>query len=335
MVVGRPVKLMSKHKITFNILIALLSLLLAILLGLVDFFGFLSGDHTLNFIYLTLSLVIWHLLGLTLFLQNLDKQRQESVYLVAAVLFGAVFFIFNHSYLSALLSASAFFLFQIYTERALSKRAKLFVKYSTREIVFPIIRRGFLFLMLILVVVGFFQGQRRAQDKGIISPYMVRVISKPLIPILNKQFSNQIQQQIGPSVLSRLKPPNRQILIRKILGEGLQNLLQNNPHFSFLNLTGIPLDKTLVYDSGEVDLTPVINDSSVFLAQQINRHLSLYLPILPLFFGLLIVLFVSPLIAASEILLLPIIRIFISILLKTKVITVAKTTVETETLILN
>ena len=327
---------MTNQKIFFNITLVLLTLVLAILLGLVDFFGFLSGEHTLNLIYLILSFLAWHLLGLTLFLQNLDQHRQEMVYLVAAVLFGAVFFVFNQNYLSALLSASFFFLFQIYTERALSKRAKLFINYSTREIVFPIIRRSFLFLMLILVVVGFFQGQRRALKNELVTPYMVRTLSKPMVLVLNKQIGIQLQQQLGPQFEQAIGTNERRAIVSFVLAEILESLSSGTTRQLFgLNPENIPVEKTIIYDSGEIDLTPVVNEISDDIANQMNQRLNFYLPIIPLFFASLVFLFVSPLVAASEILLLPLIRAIIALLIKMKIIAIKKASVETEVLTLS
>ena len=306
---------MTNRIIIFNLSLALLSLILAILLGLLDFFGFLSGAHTLNFVYLALSFVTWHLLGLTIFLLNLDKPRLETVYLVAAVIFGTVFFLFNQNYLSALLATCSYFFFQIYTEKALSKRAKLFVNYSTREVVFPIIRQSFLFLLLILVTIGFFQGQRQVKHARLITPYMVRTLSKPIVIILNKQLGTQLQQQLEPN------------------GSILENLSDNTFRLLFgFNPQNIPLDKTIIYPTGEIDLTPVVNEISDQIAFQMNQRLNLYLPIIPLFFAFLVFLFVSPLVAVSEILLLPIIRAIIALLISLKIITVSKQTIDREVL---
>ena len=314
----------------------MLSLILAIFLGLVDFFGFLSGEHTLNFVYLLLSFTTWHFLGLTLFLQNLNHKHQKTIYLVSAFLFGAVFFVFSQNYLSALLSASSFFLFQIYTERALSKRAKLFVNYSTREVVFPIIRRSFLFLMLILVVVGFFQGQRRAQKSELVTPYMIRTLSKPVVLVLNKQVGTQLQQQLKSQSEQNISNIERHAIINSSLSEILERIFSNTiGQLLGFNLQNIPVEKTIIYDSGEIDLTPVVNDLSQDIAKQINLQLNLYLPIIPLFFAALVFLFVSPLIATSEILLLPVIRAVIALLITLKIISINKETVEREVLTVN
>jgi len=323
----------TNQKILFNVILASLTLTLAILLGLLDFFGFLRGAHTLNFLYLVLSFVTWHLLGLTIFLLNLDKPKLETVYLVAAVLFGTVFFIFNQNYLSALLATCSFFLFQIYTEKALSKRAKLFVNYSTREVVFPIIRQSFLFLLLILVTVGFFQGQQQAKRAQLITPYMVRTLSKPIVIILNKQLGTQLQQQLGPQFEQALGTDERRTIVTFVLSEIMESFSEGTTRQLFgLNSQNLPLEKTIIYDSGEIDLTPVVNDVSDQIATQMNQRLNLYLPIIPLFFALLVFLFVSPLVAVSEVLLLPIIRAIIALLINHKIIIVSKQSVDREVL---
>ncbi len=327
---------MINQKTFFNFALVFLALALAVLLGLVDFFGFLSGEHTLNFAYLALSFIAWHLLGLTLFLQNLDQNRQEGVYLLSAAFFGIVFFIFNQNYLSALLSASSFFLFQIYTERALAKRAKLFVNYSTREIVFPIIRKSFLFLILILVIIGFFQGQRQAKRAELITPYMVRTLSKPAVLILNKQIGSQLQKQLGPKFEQAIGTDSRREIVSFVLVEIVESFQEGTTRQLFgINSENIPVDKTIIYDTGEIDLTPVVNEMSDSISRQMNRRLGLYLPIIPLFFAALVFFFVSPLVAASEIVLLPVIRAAIALLIKTKTIIVAKQTVEKEVLKFN
>jgi len=327
---------MTNQKTFFNITLVFLALALAILLGLLDFFGFLSGEHTLNFAYLALSFIAWHFLGLTLFLQNLDQNRQEGIYLVSASFFGIVFFIFNQNYLSAIFLAASFFLFQIYTERTLVKRAKLFVNYSTREIVFPIIRRSFLFLMLIFVIVGFFQGQKQSQNQKLITPYMVRTLSKPAVLVLNKQIGAQLQQQLGPQFEQAIGTHARREIVSFVLEEILESFNEGTTRQLFgLNSQNIPVDKTIIYDSGEIDITPVVNEMSGTIARQINQHLSLYLPIIPFFFAGLVFLFVSPLMAVSEIVLLPIVRAIIAFLIKLKIIIVAKETVEKEVLKFN
>lgn len=327
---------MTNQKIFFNLFLAFLALALAILLGLLDFFGFLSGNHALNFLYLILCFVTWHLLGLTIFLINLDRPKLETVYLVAAVLFGTIFFIFNQNYLSALLATCSYFFFQIYTERALSKRASLFINYSTREIVFPVIRRSFLFLLLILVIIGFFQGQNQAQKSGLITSGMVRALSKPLVLVINKQIGSQLQQQLGTRFKQVLGTDERRTIVTFVLSEIVEGFSEGTTRQLFgLNLENIPLDKTIIYDSGEIDLTPVVNEVSDQIASQMNHRLSLYLPIIPLFFAALVFLFVSPLITLSEILLLPIIRAIISFLIALKIIEISKKPVEQEVLKIN
>jgi len=78
----------------------------------------------------------------------------------------------------------------------LSERAAKFVHFSTREVVFPVIRRSFLFLMLILVLIGFFQGQGVSQKNGLVTPYLVRSVTRPLLLVAERQFAGEIQSDL-------------------------------------------------------------------------------------------------------------------------------------------
>jgi len=100
---------MQAKVIFLSTLLLIWSLLLGYFLGVLDFFGFLAGGHTLNLVSLGLALFTWHLLGLTLFLIDLDDAHHELTYLATSVGFGIVFFLFNQGYLATLLATGAFF----------------------------------------------------------------------------------------------------------------------------------------------------------------------------------------------------------------------------------
>jgi len=183
------------------------------------------------------------------------------------------------------------------------------------------------------VVIVFFQGRHRAQKSELVTPYMVRTLSKPAVLVLNKQIGTQLQQQFGSQFEQAIGTTEKKAIVSFVLSEILESLGSGTTRQLFgLNPENIPIEKTIIYDSGEIDLTPVINAMSGKIAAQINDRLNLYLPIIPFFFAALVFLFVSPLVAASEILLLPFIRAIIALLIKIKIITVKKTTVEAEVL---
>jgi len=324
---------MSNKVLFFGSILTILAFILGVFLGMLDFFGFLNGEHTLNLIYLALTFVTWHLLGLTIFLLDLADSHNETVYIVSAAVFGMVFFIFSHNPLSAILATLCFFLFQIYTQHKLSARFRLFVNYSTREIVFPVIRRSFLFLMVILLLIGFIQGRGATQKTGLVTPYLVRTVAKPALMIINKQFSSQLQASFGNRFASQIGTNDRRTIVTLVLNEALESFEEGTTRQYFgVTKENIPLDQTIIYDSGEIDLTPVVDSMAPQIAEAINQRLFMYLPFLPFIFGLLVLAFVSPLITLSELLLLPVIRLIIGALLQLGVITIAHETVERETL---
>ena len=325
---------MINRKCFFAFIFVLLSLLLGFFLGLVDFFGFLSGQHSLNLVYLGLALFAWHILGLIIFLLVIEKTKLHLIYFTTSLLFGLVFFGFSKNYLASLLIVSSYFLFQIYTQKTLSKRAKLFVNYSTREVVFPVIRRSFIFLILILVIIGFFQSSNKARKSELVTPYMVNTLSRPFILLLNKQLSVQMQEQLA--LQNNLSIDQKQAVVSYALSQKVQTLNpKTTQQLVGLDPQEIPIQKTIISESAQVDLSPVISEMSFFIANNINQQLNLYLPIVPLFFAVLVFIFVSPLVAISEILLLPLIKTIIAILISTKIISVQKQSVEQEVLVIN
>jgi hypothetical protein len=195
---------MSNKVLLFGSVLTILAFLLGVFLGMLDFWGFMSGEHTLNLAYLALALITWHLLGLTIFLLDLAGSHNQSVYLVSATVFGMVFYVFNHNPLSAALITLCFFVFQLYTQQQLFARFKLFVNFSTREVVFPVIRRSFLFLMVMLLLVGFFQGQGISQKGNLVTPALVRTVTGPAQLLLKRQFPPEIRDSLGARFVSEL-----------------------------------------------------------------------------------------------------------------------------------
>jgi len=326
--------MMREKKIALIATLFLFTFFLGYTLAALDFFGFLTNMHALNFAYLFASFIAWHFISMVVFFLDLENsQHQQRVYIITSSIFGVVFLIFSQDIISTLLVTIFFFFFLITFERRIKKRAQLFIKFSAKEILLPIIKSGFLFLLIILVGLGYLQSLNRAKNSQVISASMVRLLIKPMAYGINKQLSVQIQRQLAPQLEQTIGIQDRQQIVEYALKESIEAMTEGTVRQQLgINPENIPLEKVIVYENGEIDVTPVLEAMIPDITRALNKMLEQYQVIIPFVFAVFVLLLASPLLSIVELLLLPFTILIIKILLSANFVHLEKESVEREVL---
>jgi len=267
------------------------SFLFAFFIFQLDFFGFLTGKHSINLHYLFYCLVLWYLVSFIVFLLDFSDQKN----LVLVFLGGTTAFFFGSvlqktfQLFPTLLNAFFFYLFLFYLQFFTKQRARLFVKFSPQEIFLPIVRSSFIFFLIILGINSYFQGQNFKYPTSLISPASLYPFVKPIAITLNQQLGSQIQNE-----LKKLANQNRnqQELSKIMLDQSLTQMFANLP--LNLNTKNLDFSKIVFLQNNNFDVTPLLVSILPSVAKEINKIIAPYLPFLPFVIYLLILLMLSP-----------------------------------------
>ncbi len=315
----------------FWILFFLSTLLFAVFLGKLDFFGFLDGRHEVNFKMLFGAILSSYILTLSaVFLDIINQKNKFTPIIISCILFVLTFFLSNGKMSAAILAGILFVGFIWIITSEAKKRLELFIKINPQELFFPIFRRGFLFIVGMFAVINFFQSQARIDSNSLISPGFVKTISKPLIVVFNKQLESQMQEQLGSQFGSTENTAAKKQIVEFVLKQTIQSMLKQDGHGVGINIDDIPAEKTIIYDNGAIDISPVIADMADEIAYSLNQTLLPYAFIAPFIVALATIIIFQPLMWPIEIVESYLSRVLFFILLKTGLIKIRKETREVE-----
>jgi len=321
----------NKEPILFGLL-ALFTAVLAFSLARLDFFGFVSGAHTLALSYLFSAWFAWFTILLGLFFLDLEESPHKvPFFLVLSVLFGIVIAIVSRNSLASLSLPAAFFLFLFSSHTMLLRRQKLFVKFSFHDLLFPIVRSSFGILLLLLAFLSYSQALQKVNRSALVSPSILRTVSRPLIFILNKELSAQLSLQFNNQLAGFLPRSEKERITRFVLSKSLDSLTDRKTQAVFgFPREQIPIEKVDIAESGEIDLTPVFEGMYANLAKTLNERARQYLQLVPLVIGAITFFILSPLIALAEGVLFVFGFLIVQLLLKLGVLRIEKKNVEKE-----
>src|SRR3989338_313765 len=277
-------------------LLLVLSLLFGYFLGRLDFFGFLDGRHEVNFIFLLGALITSYFLTLIVIFIDLVKNKSEYIfYGIGSLLFTGVFALVNGNILAALAAGLLFIGFLWIVAHHARRRLEMFVHFYPNEVFFPILKRGFLFVVGMFAVINFFQSQIRLENNTLISPGLVKTISKPFIVVFNKQLEKQLKDELGNQSGSTDNTAARKQIVEFVLVQTIQSTLNADGKGIGIKPNDIPADKAIVYQNGGIDITPVIHDMTDEIALALNIRLQPYIFIAPFIVALATIIIFQPL----------------------------------------
>jgi len=317
---------MSQKKLALFILLSLLSIGSGAVFGLLDLFGFIDGRHTLSFSLLLISIFDIYLITITVFLLNFAQQNRVVLFfIIASLLFSTTFFLMNLNILLTITSSIIFFIFLWCAYSTSRNRSQLFISFSPREIFFPVIKTSFLYFMVVLALLAYSQSKVLVSQNSLISPQMIKTISHPIVITLNKQLNAELKAQLGNQVSNKVPVQNQEQVIRLVLQESLESMQENGSQDIYgFKPKEIPIEKTIVYKNGDIDVAPVVDAMLPEIARRLNDRISQYAVFTPLIVAFLVLLILQPFVYPLELIESFITQIIFKIMLKTKFLLLKK-----------
>src|SRR3989338_5345247 len=275
---------MREKKIGLLFLLIILTTLLGLSLSLIDIPGFFDGKSQLNLTMIILSVCISYFIAIVVFLLDFsDRSHMNLVFALCASIFAGCLILFNSELFLGMTSFFIYYFFLSYIYHQCFKRAELFIRFSPNEIFISSARSGFTILILLMACIAFFQTKDLLTNNHLLTQQFVRLIIKPVTPIINKQLSQQINNQIEPMLKNKSVPIDRDDAIRLVLLESLKNFDQaKTQELLGVAPSQIPIQKALVSNSGEIDLGPVIEELLTNIAGNLNSRLGVMVRLAPL-----------------------------------------------------
>lgn len=287
---------MRTKKIALAVLLTFLSIILSATLGQLDFLRIAEGNLRSGVILILISVVLAYLIAIVVFILDFsDKKNLVKTYYVISLIFGLVLHLVNPIPLFTVIATLSFFGFLFYLYRATLSRSKLFVKFKPNEIFVPVVRYGLLFLLGMFALLGFFQ-TKSLMNGGRITPQLVKIVSRPILVIVNRQLGAQLQAQLGDKFEASIGTQDREKIVKFVLAELVESMSEGETRQLFgFRTDNIPIDKTLVYPSGEIDITPVVDAMLPDIAEKLNARYGNLMFLAPFVVAFFIVLFLQPL----------------------------------------
>lgn len=324
---------MRQKKLAIVITLAFLSILQAGVLGKLDFFGFLDGRHQISTSLFILSLLIGYLTTISVFLIEFSqKHRLRLVFLGCSVLFTITFFIVNGSFEISAVTGLLFVGYLLIAHNLVHKRSKVYVRFSPTDVLTPVVRASFTFILALFATLNFFSAQVKVNENALFAPKIVRPLTKPVVQIVNKQLTLQMRAQLDAKLPASTTVLEREKIIRTVLKETVLSLGEENKGYVFgIPASHIDTNKVLISPSGDIDITPtidaVIPDISSLLNQQVRR----FYFIAPFVVALLTFILLQPLFVPLSLIEIPITKLVFYILFKTKFLQLKKEMKEVDT----
>lgn len=322
---------MHKKTVLF-ILLCILSITAGAAIGLLDLFGFIDGRHTLSLSFFIISFLSIYAITIVVFLLNFaEKQRNHSFFILAGSFFAMTFFLMNLDILLTLLTSVFYLIFLYYSFEESHKRSRMFVKFLPREIFFPVMKKSFLYIMIVLSLIAFVQSKKLISENSLFSPSFVRILIRPTVMTINKQLGAQLQSQLGDRFKQTIGTQEREKIVRFVLAESIEAMGEGQTRqvFGFRPDT-IPIDKTIVYENGDIDVAPVAETMLPSITEKLNQQVQKYALIAPFAIALLAFLIIQTFILPFQLFEGFIALILFKILISSGFIRISKETIEIE-----
>lgn len=179
--------------------------------------------------------------------------------------------------------------------------------------------------MVVLALLAYSQSKVLVSQNSLISPQMIKTISHPIVITLNKQLNAELKAQLGNQVSNKVPVQNQEQVIRLVLQESLESMQENGSQDIYgFKPKEIPIEKTIVYKNGDIDVAPVVDAMLPEIARRLNDRISQYAVFTPLIVAFLVLLILQPFVYPLELIESFITQIIFKIMLKTKFLLLKK-----------
>lgn len=321
-----------KQMFLFTVL-AVTSIFSGLAFGLLDVFGFIDGRHTISLTLLLMSAILLYVSLITVFLLNIGHSEKIHSYIIfSAILFGITFFFMNLNPLLTALSLVSYYMLLQYSSRSTTSRFNLFVRFSPREIFFPILRNSFFYILIMLSLLAYGQSRKLLSENSLITPDIVRIVMKPSVSILSQQINSQLQSEVGET-LAKLPEAERKQAIQLVLKQTIVNMTNKETGTVYgIPPSEIPINRTSISSTGRIDLSPVFEGMLPIISSTLNSKLGQYALIAPFIIALFTFLIFQPLVIPLQIMESAITLGLFKLLIATRFVKVHTETVEVDRL---
>lgn len=324
---------MTHKQVLLFFILSLASILSGATFGLLDVFGFIDGRHTISFTLLIGSAVLLYVSLICVFLLDIAHSRKITSYLlVSSLFFGITFFLMNLNVLLTGIAIVGYCVLLLHSSKSIARRFNDFVRFIPQEIFFPVLRNGFLFILILLSLLAYGQSQKLITQNTLITPNIVRIIIKPSVTMLNQQVNSQLQSEVGDT-LAQLPESERVQAVQLMLRKTVENMADKKTGTIYgIPEEEVPINKALVSGDGKVDLIPVFEGMLPIITATLNARLAQYALVAPLFIALFTFLIFQPLIIPIQLAESLLTLLIFKILLTTKFLKVYKESVDVDRL---
>lgn len=290
---------MSGKKIALFTILGLSSMFMGAIFGLIDIYGFIDGRHELSIKLILSGILFMYISLITVFILNFaPSNRVYTFFTFATILFALPFYIMQTNLLMTLLSAAAYAGFLGYAYNESLKRSKLFITFQPREIFFPVLRNSFTFLMILLAIVAYSQTRVLISQNSLIHPDLVRIVSKPSIYLMNKQFESPIQKALAAPEVQQLSDEQKEAAVRQALRQIVTNMQDAQTGTIYgIPASEIPIEDATIHVTDSVvsiDITPVIEQMLPQISFALNSLLEQYQVVIPFIIAFLVFVILQP-----------------------------------------
>lgn len=327
---------MSKKTLFLIFSLSFSSIILASSLALLDLYGFLDGRHALNLALLIIALVGCYTIVIIVFLLEFCSEKDlTAICLMVSIAFSIVFFVINKNPLTASIISPFFFFFLFYIYHTSLARYKIFAKFMPRDILDPVVKRSFIFLLIFFALISFFRVSKRISQNTLVTSPLLKVVEVPIVTTLSNYFSRELKHELKDKFPGKISKEDQKKVVVLFLTETVKSLSDEKTGLIYgFPVYKIPIEKTAVFDNWRIDLAPVADSILPEIAQMINEKVSNNFFIVPLLIALLTFIILQP----FSLLIYPISLLYItlafSILKSTGFAKVVKQQAEVERLVL-
>jgi hypothetical protein len=278
-------------------ILAFCSLVQGFLLAKLDFFGFLTGEHAINTSYVMWIVLAAYISTLSVFLLDLAKTK-NTPYLFIGIggLYAIPFFLLTGTILFTLITSLLYLSYLYFVYYGCQKKSALYIEFRPKEILFPVMRDGLLFMLAMFAVISFFRAQERTLHNSLFEPTILRPVTAPFVHGFNKQLSQELKKQFGPVDSRRIITPLQREEIYLTLEATVDQMAKSNDNkIAGVDRKAIEIRRTTIYDDGSIDISPVVESALPEIGMALNDRLKQYSYIAPLVIAIGIFLILQPL----------------------------------------
>lgn len=284
---------MNKKKLGLTVFLAIISSMFALVLGNIDFYGLFGDRQSFNIMLILASVVLIYFITITVFLFDFsDRKHVIKLFSGIAIFFTVFFFLTSGNVFKTLLSGVFFFIFLDYVYSSSLNRSRKFISFQPNDIFLPVVKNGFFLLVILFAILSFVETQSFMTSNKQLSPLLLKLISKPIVGIINKQLGSQINKQIDVVKTQQPVILSRQQITRLVLAKMVTSMDPERTKQLIFGITPsqIHVEKAIVKENGDIDLTPVVDDLIPAISNNINTKYGNYVVFTPFIIAFLVIL---------------------------------------------